>query len=162
MSIQRITDAELKQHVLTICQRIVSSNWKPDYVVGIARGGLLPAVLISQFFNVPCNALKVSFTDNQFDSNTWMPEDAHAAKNILIVDDINDSGRTLNWIVNDWSSTLPAANWSNIWLQNVRFAVLVDKQTSAFQFNPNYSAVTVPVVNSGVWWEFPWESWWAK
>lgn len=162
MSIQRITDAELKQHVLTICQRIVSSNWKPDYVVGITRGGLLPAVLISQFFNVPCNALKVSFTDNQFDSNTWMPEDAISGRNILIVDDINDSGRTLNWLVNDWESTTSNANWESVWLDRVRFAVIIDKHSSEFKFKPNYCGRKLSRAEEDTWWEFPWESWWAK
>ena len=51
-------------------------------------------------------------------------------KNILIVDDINDTGATFNWIVNDWQDNclLNDTHWRNVWCENVRFAVLTDNQ----------------------------------
>ena len=55
-----IKHTEFKGLVNNICRQITNSNWRPDYVVGITRGGLLPAVMISHYFNVPCETLKVS------------------------------------------------------------------------------------------------------
>ena len=56
-------------------------------------------------------------------------------KNILIVDDINDTGATFNWIVNDWQDNcLPDdTHWRNVWCENVRFAVLTDNLASDFE-----------------------------
>ena len=167
MKIQQISEDNLKHYVLSICRNIAASNWRPDYVVGITRGGLLPAVLISQFFNVQCHTLKISFSEgNHCETNTWMPEDATGGRNILIVDDINDSGRTLNWLVDDWEATASNADcdaeWEDIWLNNVRFAVVLNKHSSDFKFKPNYCGRKVSKADEDIWWEFPWENWWAK
>ena len=70
--------ADVNSQVLSIAQQITTDGWKPDYVVGLTRGGLLPAVLLSHWFNVPCHTLKVSLRDDGSDneSNWWMAEDA--------------------------------------------------------------------------------------
>ena len=124
MEKRKVSWAEFQGLVAKICRDISLGTWRPDYVVGITRGGLLPAVMISQYFNIPCETLKVSLRDNggehATESNLWMSEDAFGypiydlmvsdsgKKNILVVDDINDSGATINWILNDWqSSCLP-------------------------------------------------------
>ena len=45
---------------------------------------------------IRCEAPKVSLRDDDHgsESNAWMSEDAYNGKNILIVDDINDTGAT--------------------------------------------------------------------
>ena len=90
-----------------ILRQIHASDWRPDYVIGLTRGGLVPANLISQYLDCRMETLKVSLRDGgECESNLWMAEDAfghmrETPKNILIVDDINDTGATLNWIKND-------------------------------------------------------------
>jgi hypoxanthine phosphoribosyltransferase len=88
-------------------------RWVPDYVVGITRGGLTPANLISQYLDVPMETLKVSLREGSesCETNCWMQEDALANRNILIVDDINDSGATLNWIRDDWGQSVRWGDW---------------------------------------------------
>jgi hypoxanthine phosphoribosyltransferase len=136
----------------------------PDYVVGLTRGGLVPANLISQYLSVPMECLKVSLRDDnsQSESNLWMAEDAFEKKQILIVDDINDSGATLNWIKEDWqSSNLPDnPKWAEIWGATVRVAVLCDNEASASELNISYSAVDLNKAEEDVWIVFPWEDWW--
>lgn len=151
---------------LEICRKIQQSGWMPQYVVGITRGGCIPAVLISQYLSVPCEMLKVSLRDGgDTESNCWMAEDAYgyeqiAPKNILIVDDINDSGQTLQWIQNDWRSSCRPSDpvWDTIWGTTTRTACLINNQSSKFDID--YSGASFNKLDEDVWWVFPWEEWW--
>ena len=147
--------------------------------MGITRGGLLPAVMISNYFDVPMHTLKVALRDNaDCESNLWMSEDAFgyvqeelresdkfyslsAAKNILIVDDINDSGGTINWIIKDWqSSCLPNnARWQDVWNNNVKFAVVYDNLHSDSLVKMDFVGQELSKQNDD-WLVFPYESWW--
>ena len=81
-------------------------NWRPDYIVGLGRGGLIPATLLSHYTNIPMQTLDVSLRDGGFKvSNLGMSEDAYEGKNILVVDDINDQGSTIAWIKQDWEAS---------------------------------------------------------
>ena len=127
-----ISNTEFKGLVTELCRQIANSGWRPDYVVRITRDGLTPAVMISHFFDIQMNSLDVSLRDSDMspESNLWMAEDALNGKNILLIDDINDQGSTINWIINDWAATtLKGVDYwkTNIWNKNVKFAVVVDK-----------------------------------
>ena len=166
-----------------IIRQIHVYQWSPDYVIGLTRGGLTPANLISQYLDVPMHTLKVSLRDDpNCESNFWMAEDAFGyipatdndyswtrtdpvlRKNILIVDDINDSGATMNWIRQDWQrSCMPEdPGWAEVWGNNVRLAVLVDNQSSSCELPISYSAVEVNKLEDPQWIVFPWEDWWQR
>lgn len=160
-----IKNKKFKNLVSTICKQIAFSNWRPDYVVGLTRGGLLPAVMISHYLDVPMQSLDVSLRDGgECTSNLGMAEDAFAGKNILIVDDINDQGSTLNWIMQDWpSGCFPDdERWEHIWGNNVRFAVVVDNLSSQCAVSMDYWGMDVNKAENNVWIEFPYEEWWTK
>jgi len=159
-----LDNREIKNLTSKICREIVGSRWYPDYVVGLTRGGLTPAVMISHWFDVPCETLKVSLRDGgEPESNLWMAEDAKAGKNILIVDDINDSGATIDWIIKDWPSGIyDKEGWDRIWNGNVKFGVLVDNLASKCSIKMDYSGMEINKAENDVWIEFPWEIWWGK
>ena len=169
MEKRKVSWHEFQNLVGKICRDITLNGWRPDYVVGITRGGLLPAVMISQYFNIPCEALKVSLRDNGgehfTESNLWMAEDAFNGKNILIVDDINDTGATVNWILEDWPSgcfPLNEQRWGNIWNGNVRFTTVFDNLASKANVPMDYVGEEIDKVDRPVWIEFPFEDWWTK
>ena len=155
---------DVENQTQEILRQLHRDAWMPDYVVGLTRGGLVPANLISQYLEVPMETLKVSLRDNntQPESNLWMSEDAFEQKRILIVDDINDSGATLNWIKEDWmSGALPDnPKWNEIWGNTVRVAVLCDNESSESELNVSYSAVDLNKAEEDLWIVFPWEDWW--
>ena len=57
---------------------------KPQFITGVPRGGLIPAVLMSHKFNIPFIGLEAAKT---------LP--GELKKKILVIDDIADSGNTL-------------------------------------------------------------------
>ena len=161
---------DIEHHTQEILRQICSDSWRPDYVVGLTRGGLVPANLISQYLGCRMETLKVSLRDDtECESNLWMAEDAFGhemdrPKNILIVDDINDTGATLNYIREDWPSGCFPDNprWTEVWGSNVRVAVLVDNESSKSEIPVSYSAVDINKAEQDSWIVFPWEEWWQR
>lgn len=160
-----MSSADLESHVHTIIRDMMHSKWRPDYIVGITRGGLTPANMLSQYLQIPMHSLDVSLRDSDVGptSNAWMAEDAFAGKNILIVDDINDSGATLKWIKQDWKDSCMPHNkaWKTIFGQSVRIATIVNNEASEFQ-EVDYTSLEINKAEEDVWICFPWESWWRK
>lgn len=160
----RLTWQDAEKCTQDLCRQIAQSHWQPDYIVGLTRGGLLPAVMLSQYLDVPMHALKVSLRDGNSDdseSNLWMAEDAYKGKNILIVDDINDTGATFNWIMQDWPSGIyDKKGWNQTWNHSVKFAVLVDNLASKCDVKMDYAGLFVNKAEDPVWVDFPWEVWW--
>ena len=126
------TWTDVEQMCTEIVTDMYSCNWKPDYIVGITRGGNVPATIISNMTGIRCESIKVSLRDNETgktgDSVGWMADDAFGvldgkiisgsptSKRILIVDDINDTGATFNWIKNDWETRHnDPGKWERIW-----------------------------------------------
>ena len=135
--------------------------WKPDYIVGLTRGGLPLAVALSNKIDVPMQTLNASFRDGGTlggpESNLQMAKDALRKKNILILDDINDTGATFQWIKDDWmKQTGKSKDWNNVWGNNVRFAVLTENLSSEV-LEVDYWAHEVNKAEEDVWLVYPWE-----
>ena len=175
---------DVQRQVQELVRQMWLDKWTPDYVVGITRGGLTPANLISQYLDCPMETLKVRLRDGAADdceSNLWMAEDAFGydgetvyydgepsrvlkPKKILVVDDINDTGATLNWIMNDWQEGCLHSDprWAGVWNHSTRFAVVVDNLASECKVKMDYVGFEVNKAENDVWIDFPYEDWWTK
>ena len=77
---------DVSQLVDTLCEKIITEVPNIDSVFGIARGGLIPAIMVSHKLNLPW-------------SNVMLP-------NTLVIDDIADTGKTLKNTVGCYTATL--------------------------------------------------------
>ena len=74
----------LDKTVMELGETILSSNTDIEYITGVPRGGLVPAVMLSHYMNKkfkPYNEV-LEMTNGQ-------------RKKVLVVDDISDTGETL-------------------------------------------------------------------
>jgi len=163
---------DVEHMVHSIVNLMAQDGWRPDYIVGLTRGGLVPAVILSNLTGIKLHALDARYDDGG-ESNLWMAEDAYGfdkeyddnyyhhpnkAKNILIVDDINNNGETFNWIMKDWRSGCcpDSPKWDEVFGNNVRVATLVDNMSSKFE-DVDYAAVEINKAEENIWTVFPWE-----
>jgi hypoxanthine phosphoribosyltransferase len=169
---------DVEHMISSINNEMAADGWRPDYIVGMSRGGLVPAVMLSNMSGIPMHAL------GKDETNCWMSEEAFGyvstynddttvddivpdipenandhRKKILIMDDINDAGKTFEWLKADWiASCLPMDHrWDDVWNENVRFASLVDNESSVF-VDVDYAGVEINKAENPLWCVFPWEA----
>ena len=120
---------------------------KPDMVIGIQRGGLIPAVHLSHYYDIPLQTMTVSFRDQSNVVGFDVLAKVNPNIKTLIIDDINDSGKTFNYI--------KERNKNN---KNITYCSLVDNLNSDFQVN--YFGIEIDKKEEQ-WVVFPWENWWS-
>lgn len=90
-----------------LAAEVLARGFEPDFVIAIARGGLLLAGAISYALGTKaCGALNVEFytgVDERLPEPVLLPPmldgTAIDRKRVLLVDDVSDSGRTLDLVV---------------------------------------------------------------
>jgi hypoxanthine phosphoribosyltransferase len=87
--------------LINIALRIKSSGFKPDYIVGVSRGGWAPGRILSDLLeNTHTANIKIEFyvgiekTARKPIVTQPLTEDI-TKKNILVVDDVSDTGESL-------------------------------------------------------------------
>ncbi len=85
--------------------KIKSVSWpKIETVIGIAKGGIIPATMIAEFLMLPLDFIWVSLRDSQhkpiYDQPQIYnkPKQNLTAKSILLVEDRVKTGTTLNYV----------------------------------------------------------------
>ena len=162
---------EAKGLVGNIARHIQKNNYRITAVVGIVRGGLAPATMLSHYFGVPLFIIDYSLRDRN-NAQTFNSHAVETIKNthgtigqdghVLVVDDINDTGATIAWIKQDWqSSCLPNDDrWNCVWGHNVRFATLTNNMAS--KETVDYSVWEVNKAEEDCWLVYPWEDFWRN
>jgi len=80
----------------------------PDHIVGVARGGLPLAVMVSHRLDVPLTTLRASHYDGEdreeeVEIETDGLDKVSEHETVLLVDDVADTGMTLEEITDLWS-----------------------------------------------------------
>lgn len=137
--------------VEAIAAQIESAAWRPHFIVGIGRGGLVPGAYLSHrtgisMLSVDYSSKVAGFADELLVKLAAM---SVAGERILFVDDINDSGATLVYLRDAILAHGGVA-------ANQRFAVLIDNSRS--QATVDYRSRTIDREVDKDWFVFPWES----
>ena len=124
---------------------------KYDCILGITRGGLIPAVKISHALNIPLQPVNYQtrdFKEMRYESmgiNLMNEMLNDPPKKYLAIDDINDSGVTINALSTEF------VNWN----MNVEWAVLHDNKPS--EARVKYFAKKIDKSKDPAWIVYPWE-----
>jgi len=144
---------EMRRDVNTLCREIVLAKFDPDVIVGISRGGLLPGVMMSHWLQKPFKPIKAALRDFP-EWEDYLPRKTD--KRVLIVDDICDSGETLQRIASHIKG--PKEKQSSKIDCDVRFATLW--WNNEIEFEPHYYAQEMAKDSTNTWIHFPHELWW--
>lgn len=146
-----ISNYDLLAGVRVVADKVGGGCWQPDFVIGIGRGGLVPAVYISHQLALPMLSIDHSskvpgFADELLGK---VAEKSAAGTRLLFVDDINDSGSTIDYI-----RYLLSENGCNT--DNLRFAVVINNSRS--KATVDYWAQGIDRAQDKRWFVFPWEA----
>ena len=137
-------------------EKIIGDKFFPSYIIGLTRGGLIPATILSHKLSCPLYPFNLSLRDHiRTDTKEWMAIDALTHKNILVVDDINDTGATFDTFKKQWEA-FKDGNWNKIWHNNVRFAVIDHNLVSKSKID--YCGNILNKSINDVWIVYPWEN----
>lgn len=134
----------------TLQSLLKQSSFKPDLIVGVARGGCVPAVYLSHRTGIPCTMMDWQTRDGGRQTHRYDLTDIDISedkKNILIIDDINDSGLTFEQILDNWCYV----NKDEI-LKHTRTACLLERSRSSFKCD-----IAGCIIDTDEWVIFPWE-----
>jgi hypoxanthine phosphoribosyltransferase len=137
--------------VKTLATRIEGGEWKPDFIVGIGRGGLVPGAYLSHrtgisMLSVDHSSKVYGFADELL---VKLAAQTNEGERILFVDDINDSGSTIAYL-----REALAANGGDT--ANVRVAVLINNIRS--RATVEYWSREIDRDLNKDWFVFPWEA----
>ena len=140
------TTKEMEKALLEIKEQIKKSSWIPDIILSVNRGGCVPGVYLSHMINVPHKVVDVQLRDNESEPNLMVLDSCiNSFSNILIIDDINDTGATFNFIKN----RIDEQDLS------IFFAVLIDNISSNFKVD--FRGKLIDKSEDPSWIIFPWE-----
>ena len=124
----------------------IHDNYKPDLLIGIMRGGAPIIDVLSRVFKLKCAYLAVeSYSgkgiEDQQGKLTFSREMSSTVQNLggnlLLCDDLSDTGVTLNRSI-EWLKKYPPLKGK---IKSIKTAVLWKKAKSTF--NPDFCAITL-------------------
>lgn len=141
---------EIEKWCKIIVKKVKADRYVPDVIIGLARGGLVPARLLSDYMHIKdLYAVKtehwgITATPDR-EARLAQPLQVDiSGKKVLVVDDITDTGKSLKLALKHIAEYEPS---------EIRSATLLHITHSSYV--PNYYAEHVPA-EEWTWFIFPW------
>ncbi len=146
-----IPQADFVAAIRALAAQLAADDWAPDFIIGVGRGGLVPAVFLSHASGLPMLSVDFSSQVEDFSDEPLvkLAMRTRGGERLLFLDDINDSGRTIAHL----RRALVAAGAVP---GSVRFATLIDNVSSAERVD--YRHRTIDRRETKDWFVFPWEA----
>ena len=143
-----VSNNEVHSAIKEIVKKVDISGFTPEIIMSINRGGCIPGVYISHYFKKPHNIIDIkSLKANSIKDFSLLTNTLKKGKSVLVIDDINDSGKTFDIVKKIFSS-------SN---NEIRFAALINNISSKTKID--YHGQLIDKRNNPIWYVFPWENW---
>ena len=150
-----ISQMQMDAYYKDIIRQMAVHNYKPDIVVGLLRGGADMAVKFSHYYDIPCEVFKWQSRDGKVEQDDIDQVTAFFLENknkeVLIVDDIFDTGKTLR-AIDKIVASIPMTGL-------VSYAVCIE---NIDEDDPHidFSARQISRTDEDQWFVFPCEEWW--
>lgn len=112
---------------------IKTSAWKPDLIVGLARGGLVAAVHLSHRLGIEMISVNWPRQEDCRESCYGLGDLIAEGKNLLFVDDITDTGLSIRSLLDH----IQSGQINELDMEHVRVATLLWYQDSEL-FKPDF------------------------
>ena len=142
---------EMRAACEKIAEKIINSNYKADIIIAIARGGLVPAMNLSDTLGIKdliCLQVEHWGKTAEKDAKAELKHGINidlSKKNVLIADDISDTGDSLEITYKFIEKLNPG---------NIKVATIHYVNTS--KFKPDFYAEVVDRTNEFIWAVYPW------
>lgn len=131
-----------------VSESISNKNIKFDTIVALGRGGLIPGAILSYKLDIK-NLQNLGINTRQEDGQyveTLVYQRPTITGNVLVVDDINDSGKTFEAV-----NSLIKSEYLDIG------ELLYCSLTTRYNTNFNENTISGKIINTSDWLVFPWD-----
>ena len=143
------TIEEMIDSIRNISEQLTNANFDPEVIISVNRGGCIPGIYLSHYIEKPHQVINLELRDSAKEPDLdSIKEKIRQFSSVLIIDDINDSGKTIG-VIKDLSKNLTT---------KIHFAVLINKSES--ESKVEYYGKNVNSKANDYWYVFPWENWW--
>ena len=140
---------EMIDSIRNISEQLTIANFDPEVIISVNRGGCIPGIYLSHYIEKPHQVINLELRDSAKEPDLdSIKEKIRQFSSVLIIDDINDSGKTIG-VIKDLSKNLTT---------KIHFAVLINKSES--ESKVEYYGKNVNSKANDYWYVFPWENWW--
>ena len=140
---------EMIDSIRNISEQLTNANFDPEVIISVNRGGCIPGIYLSHYIEKPHQVINLELRDSAKEPDLdSIKEKIRQFSSVLIIDDINDSGKTIG-VIKDLSKNLTT---------KIHFAVLINKSVS--ESKVEYYGKNVNSKANDYWYVFPWENWW--
>ncbi|WP_457558723.1 phosphoribosyltransferase [Candidatus Harpocratesius sp.] len=152
------TYTQMHRLVQKLANKIKDSGFNPDFMIAIGTGGFIPARILKIYINRKILTVGLSYYDendirmDKLHRIQWLDDDQEKlkGKNVLLVDEVNDTGRTLEYTLKELLKCNP---------KEIAVVVLHDKKKEKKGHIPSeIKRYFVGEYTLDSWIHYPWEA----